>query len=270
MGKLERKGLHVATCNHKWARTGLFIGGILCAPCLRNGCEAEYQHDSGAIKPGGFPQTVDGIKLDITDDPVGGVAKIIMREIEGSYDFDSIPFFDGDVVIDVGAHVGVVSIYLAKRYPGITVYAIEPVEQNYGHLIRNIKANGVSNVVPIHCAVTSDGRQVEIKHSLNVNSGGGSVYAGGDDSALSESMTLRDIFIQFGIERCKLLKIDCEGCEYGILGSDGCLMNRIEYLRGEIHTNSAIECEGYSVQWLNEKLMSHFDLEKVKLSFLRI
>jgi hypothetical protein len=39
------------------------------------------------------------------------------------YGLETIGFQPGDIVIDVGAHLGLVSLYLAKRWPFLRIYA---------------------------------------------------------------------------------------------------------------------------------------------------
>ena len=40
----------------------------------------------------------------------------------------------GDVVIDVGAHIGCFSISVAQRFPQVTVVALEPLPSNFHFL----------------------------------------------------------------------------------------------------------------------------------------
>lgn len=61
---------------------------------------------------------------------------------------------DPKVILDVGAHIGVFSLIIAKRFPHATVYAIEPETENYQLLVKNISLNKLSNVVPLKVAVT--------------------------------------------------------------------------------------------------------------------
>ena len=83
-------------------------------------------------------------------------------EINGVYDFDSIPFEPGDVVLDIGAHKGIVSIYLAKTY-GVRCYAYEPVAQNYQAMCANIRLNGLAGLIfPHSFAISADGRDLEM------------------------------------------------------------------------------------------------------------
>ncbi len=230
--KLDPKDV-IDTHDHEWAKTGLYNrDGSISAPCLDPECSAE-QIDGNRIVEGGFSATINGIELDIEDDPNGAVAKIVCREIERGYDLD-LDLKPGDTVIDVGAHVGIVSIYLAKKYPGIKVLALEPVPENYERLCRNIEANGVDDsVITIPYAITADGRPLELSGDLSTNSGGVSAFGSGANSYTADSTTLPKLLAEHGIDRVALLKIDCEGSEYEILTPD--VLARVDRIRGEFH-----------------------------------
>jgi len=60
----------------------------------------------------------------------------------------------------------------------------------------------------------------------------------GSEIATADSTTLAKVLRDFGIERVKLLKIDCEGAEYEIIG-DGSILDNVEYLSGEFHSSSS-------------------------------
>ncbi len=266
---------------HSWASTGLYDNnGDVCYPCKRKGCTAEKRvnrdHKNGRINETGFSTSVNGIDLDIDDDPEGGVAKIICREIEQSYKLDDIPFHDGETVIDVGAHVGVVSIYLAKKYPGITVYAFEPVRANYERLLRNIEANMVKNVIPHNIAVSGLGKTLELRGNADQNSGGFSAMIGDETKHLKDmrvvidSITLPKIFQQYKIDRVKLLKIDCEGMEYEILGCHEEMLDSVDYLVGEFHVNKAIQGRGNSPTDLLEMVGRHLPKSHIQVNLCQI
>ena len=53
-------------------------------------------------------------------------------------------------ILDVGAHVGVVSIALARALPWAVVLAIEANRASFEHLRWNIQRNNAINVVPLH------------------------------------------------------------------------------------------------------------------------
>ena len=60
-----------------------------------------------------------------------------------------------DILFDVGANVGVYSLWAAKNR-GTTVYAFEPESQNYAVLTQNIYINGLGNKIHALCLSTSD------------------------------------------------------------------------------------------------------------------
>lgn len=140
-----------------------------------------------------------------------------VRRMEDDYYLTQMAVFRrGDTVLDIGAHVGVVSIYLARKYPFIKVYAVEPDPLNYGCLKRNIELNGVTNVTAINKAVSGDGQ----KQTLYVNaweSAWATIDARMTSSQLAlrtvqvETVTLEQLFQEFDIRHCRLMKITATG-----------------------------------------------------------
>lgn len=145
-----------------------------------------------------------------------GLANAVWRMANDYYLLQTAVFREGDTVVDVGAHVGVVSIYLAKKFPFIKVYAIEPDPQNYACLRRNIELNGVTNVTAVNKAVTGDGRATTLYADP-----WDSTWATIDASMASskhilrtmyvESVTLEQLFQEYAIRHCRLLKMTALG-----------------------------------------------------------
>jgi FkbM family methyltransferase len=152
-----------------------------------------------------------------------GIEHAIRRMQNDYYLTQAAVFRAGDTVIDVGAHVGVVSIYLAKKFPFIKVYAIEPDPLNYVCLTRNIEANRVTNVFAINKAISGDGR----KRTLYVDAGESAWATINPGTAVSQrvlrtvavdTITLEQLFREHGIEHCRLLKIIAPGAVEETLG----------------------------------------------------
>lgn len=61
---------------------------------------------------------INGIHLQICDNPTSIVTQDVTDCLkQDGYNLEKIAFKPGDVVIDIGANVGIVSIYIAKKYP---------------------------------------------------------------------------------------------------------------------------------------------------------
>lgn len=183
-----------------------------------------------------------GIDFKFYDFIFSGVTEYMPNEID-DYNFDSIDFKDGDVVIDIGGNIGTVSIYLAKKYPFLKIYAFEPVKQNYENFLKNIELNNINKdiIKVFNLAITKDRRDV-ILTSPFYNSGASNIYDNYSNGIVLnndisiKSITFDDIFSNNNILKCKLLKIDCEGAEYEILYSANVEnLKNCEYMRAEFH-----------------------------------
>ncbi|HEX2095573.1 MAG TPA: FkbM family methyltransferase [Longimicrobiaceae bacterium] len=198
---------------------------------------------------------IGGVRLLVRDFEFSGAVEHIVGELRSDqYGLGGIPFREGDVVLDVGGHVGLFSMYLARLHPEVVIYAYEPVPDNYRHLLWNLEANGITSVRAFNRAVSGDGKPLRLTVHFGLNSAGATAHGGDDDLPGSsrfevESVTLDGIFREHGIDRCRLLKIDCEGAEYEILFGSGCL-HRVDHLSGEFHLNAYLASRGYSPERL--------------------
>lgn len=168
------------------------------------------------------------------------VAEELLNDV---YGLETISFQPEDIVIDVGAHVGIVSLYLAKRWPFLRIFAFEPHPANHANFVENLRLNNVSNVCLFRQAITADGRSIMLR-CVDSNTGGATAVfdvAGACTVGPVESVTLQDIFERTvaPAQRCRLLKIDCEGMEYEILPSP--VLDRVDFLAAEFHEGALYE-----------------------------
>lgn len=186
---------------------------------------------------------------------VGSVTDDLRRD---AYRLDDLDLGRGDVVVDIGAHVGLVAMAVARRFPGVTVYALEPMPTTFLLLKRNLGRNHVANVIPLHLAVSGDGRPLHIQMWPD-NTGGAtgfldhrSPHATAVDA---DAVTLDELFGLLDIDRCQLLKVDCEGAEHEILAATG-VLDRVDEVRAEFHINDHLESCGYSIESLADHVAS--------------
>ena len=64
-------------------------------------------------------------------------------------------FAAGEVLVDVGANVGMYTVWAAATR-GVRVFAFEPESQNYALLSRNLMLNGLGESVKAYCLALSD------------------------------------------------------------------------------------------------------------------
>lgn len=194
-----------------------------------------------------------GINFYFYDSIISNTVAWVQSEME-AYNFNTIDFQEGDIVIDIGANVGMISIYLAKKYPFLKIYAFEPVKQNYENLLKNIEINNINEgiITAENVAITKDRRNMNIITPLN-NTGGSSFCIERDLNAINsninlnvKSITFDDIFEKYNIDKCKLLKIDCEGAEYEILyNASENNLRKCNNMRAEFHGNELEQIKLY-------------------------
>jgi FkbM family methyltransferase len=215
---------------------------------------------------------IDGTELFIGDVAGSMSATWVANEtFMDEYGVRRIEFAPGDVAVDIGAHVGLFAIYLAKRHPDISVLAFEPDPVNFHNMLANVAANRVTNVVPQHLAVTRDARPFTLDRPPG-NSGGAGGYCGrreGFPRTTTASVTLDIIFERFAITRCKLLKIDCEGAEYEILTSTS-VLDRVDWLSGEFHVSESLRERGCTAQGLMDFVRARIPPDRIAVKANRI
>jgi len=170
----------------------------------------------------------------------------------------------GDIVVDIGAHVGIFSTFAAKD--ASKVYSFEPFSENFELLLINKKNNKRDNIIVYNKAVYSQAGKKTLFLDKD-NKGGHSFYQdylkNRQDKIETETISLQDVFLQNGISKVNFLKIDCEGSEYDILFN--CpkeVLSKVEKISMEYHTiddnhnvtklQSFLEENGFTVTILNK------------------
>ena len=217
--------------------------------------------------------TYAGIDFNFFDDTPFAIEAVAQEIMNKEYPLESYLFDEGDVVIDIGSHVGIISIILAKLNPELTIYAFEPLPSNFSMLLKNIEENNISNIKPFQMAVTEvSGRQVYLYDRTEElkNSGGASLFTPNPHRTLVDTISLDDIFKRHHIKECNLLKIDCEGSEYDILlNSNKFQSGAVKQLLGEFHTNEYLSSKEYTMEKLLAFCNQHVPGE-VKVKFCTI
>jgi FkbM family methyltransferase len=136
--------------------------------------------------------------------------------------------------LDVGAHIGAVSVAFLVDNPKAQLVAVEAIPENVLLLHENLTLNGLQDrsVVIAKAAAAGTG-PVEIGYGGDDHHH----FIGGTTSPVQRitvaGTTLRVILDSLGIDRVAWMKIDCEGCEYPFLASP--YIGRVDHIVGEVH-----------------------------------
>jgi FkbM family methyltransferase len=146
-------------------------------------------------------------------------------------------FAANEVLVDIGANVGMYTIWAAKTR-GVRVFAFEPEAQNYALLNRNIVLNGLGEQVKAYCLGLSDQAGYSELHLSDLSIGGSCHSLGERVDFKHEPM--QPVFSQ-GCISARLddlvtagvlpvpdhIKIDVDGIEHKIIaGARGVLADR--------------------------------------------
>jgi len=122
---------------------------------------------------------------------------------------------DGDIVVDIGAHIGIFSVLAAHLRSGVRVLAFEPERDNFAMLKENLAANPSLNIQAYNKAVCYGGASGSLYVSCD-NTGAHSLVWGGGRGQAVEYIDLSAVLDLLPERRIDLLKVDCEGSEYNI------------------------------------------------------
>jgi FkbM family methyltransferase len=148
-----------------------------------------------------------------------------LQKLAGKYFLDRMTFTDGDVVIDCGANVGEIGLYL-RAQADVRVTAVEPSETEAAACDANL----------------FDGQRETHRYALWHREGELTFYdsnASGDSSLIPpaeqpagttkiNATTLEKLISEADVERIKLLKIEGEGAEPEILEGGRALLSQVE------------------------------------------
>ncbi|MBO0768044.1 MAG: FkbM family methyltransferase [Solirubrobacterales bacterium] len=125
---------------------------------------------------------------------------------------------DGGTLVDVGANIGLHSVTLTKRIPGLSVQAFEPVSATLSLLERNAAKNGVSGQIRTHHLALSD-HDGELRLTTRYQAGNFVVPEGADaDAQMVERVPTRRLDDVLGSDTpVTAIKCDVEGAELDVL-----------------------------------------------------
>ena len=182
---------------------------------------------------------------------------MIVFEVLHDGEYDMCAIYPDDIIIDIGGHIGSFSIMASRKALQGKIFTFEAFEETFQQLQKNLAENRAHNVRAFHLAVSDAvGRQTLFVNRLNQAQN--SLYADSGEEHIIETTTLKKIFADNEIERCNLMKVDCEGAEYDIFFSASEALPKIDRIILEYHEPSAAQiAKGYSPAALERLLVDN-------------
>ena len=160
--------------------------------------------------------------------------KVIYEQFNRNIFFSDVPEYRphrDDVVIDVGAHIGVFAILVASKIQKGRVHAVEASMDNFNLLRMNIEANHLRNVYPHHLALSGRRGTARLFHDYHGNWGYTIMKETSQEYEVVTADSLGNFMSENRILKCDFMKLNCEGAEFPIiLGAPEETLKRVRVL----------------------------------------
>lgn len=167
----------------------------------------------------GNPRTIYGQALTMLID-------IVLNDAYGLKRFKYL-----ENIVDVGANIGIFSLYANTMFPKAKILAYEPCDRSRQYLEKNLDR---FNVEIYPNAVGAVRKKVSLSYQENLTA----CYITPEDALFSASQACEMINLDDITAKLKspigLLKLDCEGSEYEIMQASS--FEKVRYVVGELHT----------------------------------
>ena len=164
-------------------------------------------------------------------------------------------------VLDIGANIGLFSLFMVSRFPAAKIYAYEPMPPNYEYLTESVKRIGATGIISENKAVNNvTGKQMLHYHLKRPYPTAASlVHSNGATKVVEvDCVRLEDIIENCELEKVDLLKLDCEGSEFGIIYETPTFyFDRISRIALEYHESRAARSNGQDLESYLQSLGYH-------------
>ena len=133
----------------------------------------------------------------------------MFEQIFCTWDYDINVPVDPKIIIDLGANVGLASVYFANRFPDAKICALEPNDENYAVACKNVKE--YANVKMVQGAIWNTAEKI---HLIDKGYGEASfMVEPGPGTNSINAYTVKTVMEMMETDFIDILKIDIEGTE---------------------------------------------------------
>jgi len=153
--------------------------------------------------------------------------------IKNSYESDLVKLDKDDIVVDLGANIGMFTIFASNKVKKI--YSVEPLPETFNNLEKNVQH--FDNVTTLNKAIYSKGGNIEF--NKNEVSGASSIFNKqiNFETVTIEAITFDDFLKKYNLDKINYLKVDIEGAEFDLFENmnEDYLQNNIDKIFMEVH-----------------------------------
>lgn len=160
---------------------------------------------------------------------------------------------DDQVIMDLGANIGVFTLYAARCAPQAKVISLEPFPSTFNRLVTTVRDHNLDDRVKClnYAATGADGARVMPDASVPSQRRALASPANGKQGTEVTGRTLEALLSENQLPKVDLLKMDIEGSEYEVLlSTPRNVLTRIRRIAMEYHG----DCAPYSKQQLFDYL----------------
>ena len=168
-----------------------------------------------------------GIRLRCLANEIGPFFEVFCL---GEYEFPGLDWSRVATIVDVGANVGIATIWMAGNAPSARVVAVEP-SPAIDRLRENLAINNLeARTTVVHAAAGEVDGWARLEKRASVHVGANAI-----SGSVVRAVCLETLLEEQELSRINLLKIDCEGAEYAFFAAPRQALERVDAIVGEYH-----------------------------------
>ncbi len=164
-----------------------------------------------------------------------GADSFIFSEVF-EHEYYRLPIAPPATILDLGANIGMTSVYFGRHYPQAQFACVEPIPDNVRLLRKNLHMNSVPAKI---FAAAVDVRDGEVVMEIDKRDYGHRIADPCSGQAMAvltvPALSVDSILRELQWERIGLLKVDIEGHEKSLLGGNCDWLHRVDAICIECH-----------------------------------
>ncbi|AFY34227.1 FkbM family methyltransferase [Calothrix sp. PCC 7507] len=166
----------------------------------------------------------------------------VLHEIflECCYQIPKIWLQEASSIIDLGANIGITTLFFRAYFPNAKYVLVEPSTTNLSVLRRNISWLEKCNQAQVIAGAVSN-YSGELRFSNTQWSWGGYIDPDSSEETIVRSYTMTEIIELSGLNKIDILKVDIEGAEKQLFSQPNEWLKNVKIIIAELHNQYSIE-----------------------------